>query len=140
MTTPGTSSCTKCDTATRMAFVFHARQTDYLRTFFRRELRRLPDGRVSCWGHVYHPYRDKLAQMVEMDFSEYEVETVVAGRPGDCVGVAPGRAGQPAGNRLGLSQLDPLSSLAAVVCTVGLPPVPGREVRRSAPSELRRLR
>jgi lysophospholipase L1-like esterase len=46
------------------------------------------------WGTVYHPYRDKLVQMVEMAFPEYEVETAVDGISGDMVGPGGGFKGR----------------------------------------------
>ncbi|OIW35662.1 SGNH hydrolase [Coniochaeta ligniaria NRRL 30616] len=39
----------------------------------------------SCLGAVYHPYEEKLVQMVEMAFPEYEVESVEDGMDGDLV-------------------------------------------------------
>ncbi|KAB5530367.1 SGNH hydrolase-type esterase domain-containing protein [Coniochaeta sp. 2T2.1] len=39
----------------------------------------------SRMGSVYHPYSEKLVQMVEMAFPEYEVESVEDGVPGDLV-------------------------------------------------------
>lgn len=39
----------------------------------------------SCSGTVYHPYEEKLVQMVEMAFPEYEVESLEDGMDGDLV-------------------------------------------------------
>lgn len=40
----------------------------------------------SCMGAVHHPYEEKLVQMVEMAFPEYQVESVEDGVSGDLVG------------------------------------------------------
>jgi lysophospholipase L1-like esterase len=39
----------------------------------------------ASMGCVYHPYRLKLEQMLEMAFPDTDVETVDDGRPGDTV-------------------------------------------------------
>lgn len=39
----------------------------------------------SYFGTVHHPYEEKLGQMVEMAFPEYEIETVEDGLSGDLV-------------------------------------------------------
>ncbi|KAH8910403.1 SGNH hydrolase [Coniochaeta sp. PMI_546] len=39
----------------------------------------------SYMGAVHHPYEEKLVQMVEMAFPEYEVESVEDGKSGDLV-------------------------------------------------------
>ncbi|KAL1854075.1 hypothetical protein VTK73DRAFT_8813 [Phialemonium thermophilum] len=39
----------------------------------------------SCYGAVYHPYEEKLDQMVAMAFPEYTVQTVEDGKPGAMV-------------------------------------------------------
>jgi hypothetical protein len=55
-----------------------------------------PKLRVLCFGDsltagyasmgcVYHPYRLKLEQMLEMAFPDMEIQTVDDGRPGDTV-------------------------------------------------------
>ena len=36
-------------------------------------------------GGAFHPYKDKLVQMVEMAFPEYDVESEADGEPGDLV-------------------------------------------------------
>lgn len=39
----------------------------------------------SCMGAIFHPYEEKLVQMVEMAFPEYEIESVEDGKSGDLV-------------------------------------------------------
>ncbi|KAL1836458.1 hypothetical protein VTJ49DRAFT_5133 [Mycothermus thermophilus] len=39
----------------------------------------------SSWGAVYHPYREKLEQMLTMAFPDLDVSTVDDGMPGDTV-------------------------------------------------------
>jgi len=39
----------------------------------------------AALGSIYHPYRLKLEQMLEMAFPDTDVETVDDGRPGDTV-------------------------------------------------------
>jgi lysophospholipase L1-like esterase len=48
----------------------------------------------SSMGAVHHPYQDKLAQMVEMAFPEYEIETVADGLSGDLVSSDRGQFGK----------------------------------------------
>ncbi|KAK4170493.1 SGNH hydrolase-type esterase domain-containing protein [Cladorrhinum sp. PSN259] len=39
----------------------------------------------SYFGTIYHPYVDKMAQMVQMAFPDHEIITEVDGKPGDTV-------------------------------------------------------
>jgi lysophospholipase L1-like esterase len=39
----------------------------------------------SSLGTVYHPYVDKMVQMVQMAFPDHEISTEVDGKPGDTV-------------------------------------------------------
>ncbi|KAK3985688.1 SGNH hydrolase-type esterase domain-containing protein [Cladorrhinum sp. PSN332] len=39
----------------------------------------------SSWGTVFHPYSDKMSQMVQMAFPEHEITTEVDGMSGDTI-------------------------------------------------------